>query len=234
MRGRPGQPIRHGTDRPRLRRSGPGRNLHRHSGGLRRRNDHGADRRPTPRRSQLDEVPATIAGSVHAAIVDAACDPTDVVGIGIGCPGQVDRTAGTFGNASTLPDWPDSFPLAAEVSGHLSRPVVLDNDVRLAVAAEISSGSGRAFPSFLGVFLGTGVGAGWCSTVSCGWSRGNAGEFGMVVDFEVDARPCSCGRTGCVQAYAGRAGWRRPPGLQPTRIARLHCSTSWSSATGTG
>ena len=167
----------------------------------------GADRRPTPRRSQLDEVPATIAGSVHAAIVDAACDPTDVVGIGIGCPGQVDRTAGTFGNASTLPDWPDSFPLAAEVSSHLSRPVVLDNDVRLAVAAEISSGSGRAFPSFLGVFLGTGVGAGLVLDGELWLGRGNAGEFGhMVVDFEVDARPCSCGRTGCVQAYAGRAG----------------------------
>lgn len=167
----------------------------------------GADRRPTPRRSPLDEVPATIAGSVHAAIVDAGCDPADVVGVGIGCPGQVDRTAGTFGNASTLPDWPETFPLAEEVGRHLSRPVVLDNDVRLAVAAEIASGAGRTFPSFLGVFLGTGVGAGLVLDGTLWLGRGNAGEFGhMVVDFEPDARRCSCGRTGCVQAYAGRAG----------------------------
>ncbi|MFN8126781.1 MAG: ROK family protein [Candidatus Nanopelagicales bacterium] len=167
----------------------------------------GADRRPTPRRSVVDEVPAAIAGSVHAAIVDAGCDPTDVVSVGVGCPGQVDRAAGTFGNASTLPDWPASFPLAAEVGRHLSRPVVLDNDVRLAVEAEIASGSGRTFPSFLGVFVGTGVGAGLVLDGSLWFGRGNAGEFGhMVVDFTPDARPCSCGRTGCVQAYAGRGG----------------------------
>ncbi len=167
----------------------------------------GADRRPTPRRFGPDEVPVAIAASVHAAIASAACDPADVVAVGLGVPGQVDRAAGTVGNAATLPDWPASFPLAEVVSQHVGRPVVVDNDVRLAVATERDSGVGRSYPSFLGVYLGTGVGAGLVLNGEEWEGRGNAGEFGhMVVDFRPDARPCACGRTGCLEAYAGRAG----------------------------
>lgn len=166
----------------------------------------GADRRPTPRRFGPDEVPVAVAASVHAAVASAGCDPADVRAVGIGCPGQVDQEAGTVGNAATLPDWPPTFPLAAVVAEHVGRPVFLDNDVRLAVAAEVTAESGRSFPSFLGVVLGTGVGAGLVLDGEIWEGRGNAGEFGhMVVEFGPDARPCTCGRTGCVEAYAGRA-----------------------------
>lgn len=166
----------------------------------------GADRRPTPRRFGPDEVPVAVAASVHAATVSAGCDPADVGAVGIGSPGQIDRTAGTVGNAATLPDWPSTFPLADVVAEHVGRPVYLDNDVRLAVCAEIDAESGRSFPSFLGVVLGTGVGAGVVLDGRLWEGRGNAGEFGhMVVEFGADARRCTCGRTGCVEAYAGRA-----------------------------
>ena len=168
----------------------------------------GADRRPTPRRAGPDEVPATIAASVHAAIATAGCDPRDVVAVGIGCPGQVDRAAGTIGNATILPDLPDAFPLAEVVSSHLSRPVLIDNDVRLAVAAELQAGAGSNFPSFLGVFLGTGVGAGLVLDGRLWHGRGNAGEFGYMVG-EMDGRECVCGRRGCVEAYCGRAAMER-------------------------
>ena len=108
--------------------------------------------------------------------------------------------------AGTLPDWPDSFPLAEVVGQHVGRPVFLGNDVRLAVSAEIQSEAGRSFPSFLGVFLGTGVGAGVVLDGELWEGRGNAGELGhMVIDFRPDARLCTCGRRGCVEAYAGRA-----------------------------
>ncbi len=170
----------------------------------------GADRRPTPRRFGPDEVPVAVAASVHAAVASAGCDPADVRSVGVGCPGQVDRRAGTVGNAATLPDWPPAFPLAETVSQHVGRPVYLDNDVRLAISAEAEAESGRSFPSFLGVYLGTGVGAGLVLDGVLWEGRGNAGEFGhVVVDFGPDARACTCGRTGCVEAYAGRASMER-------------------------
>jgi glucokinase len=84
--------------------------------------------------------------------------------------------------------------------------VYLDNDVRLAVLAELGSETGRSFPSFVGVYLGTGVGAGVVLDGSLWEGRGNAGELGhLVVDFDPDARLCTCGRRGCVEAYCGRA-----------------------------
>lgn len=168
----------------------------------------GADRRPTPRRAGPDEVPAAIAASVHAAIAAAGCDPADVVAVGIGCPGQVDRAAGTMGNATILPELPDAFPLADVVGSHLSRPVIIDNDVRLAVAAELEAGAGSSFPSFLGVFLGTGVGAGLVLDGRLWRGRGNAGEFGHMI-VELDGRECVCGRFGCLEAYCGRAAMER-------------------------
>ncbi len=167
----------------------------------------GSDRRPTPRRFGPDEVPVAVAASVHSAIAAAKCDPTTVSAVGIGCPGQVDQAAGTVGNAATLPDWPATFPLAEIVSQHVGRPVVLGNDVRLAVSAEMSTTATASFTSFLGVFLGTGVGAGLVLEGRLWEGRGNAGEFGhMVVEFGPDARLCACGRRGCIEAYAGRSG----------------------------
>lgn len=166
----------------------------------------GSDRRPTPRKFGPDEVPVAVAASVHSAIAAAKCDPTAVRGVGIGCPGQVDQVAGTVGNAATLPDWPATFPLADIVSQHVGRPVVLGNDVRLAVTAEMSADAAKSFTSFLGVFLGTGVGAGLVLDGQLWEGRGNAGEFGhMVVEFGPDSRLCTCGRRGCIEAYAGRA-----------------------------
>ena len=166
-----------------------------------------SDRRPTPRRFGPDEVPVAIAASVHATIASADCEAPDVVAVGIGVPGQVDQSAGTVGNAATLPDWPTSLPLAEIVSQHVGRPVFIENDVRLAVAVERVDGVGLEFPSFLGVYLGTGVGAGVVLDGALWEGRGNAGEFGhTVVDFTPEARLCACGRRGCLEAYAGRGG----------------------------
>lgn len=168
----------------------------------------GADRRPTPRRGGTDQVPIAIAASFHAAVAASRCDPSQVAAVGIGCPGLVDRTAGTLGSASTLPEWPDSFPLADTVQRHVQRPVVVDNDVRLTVTAEIEAGRGGRFRSFLGVYLGTGVGAGLVVDGTLWHGRGNAGEFGHTV-VKFDGRLCTCGRHGCVEAYCGRAAMER-------------------------
>lgn len=168
----------------------------------------GADRRPTPRRRTTDQVPIAIAASVHAAVAASRCDPTHVRAVGIGCPGMVDRDAGTLGHAATLSEWPESFPLADTVQRHVQRPVIVDNDVRLTVSAEIEAGCGERFRSFLGVYLGTGVGAGLVVDGQLWHGRGNAGEFGHTV-VKYDGRLCTCGRHGCVETYCGRAAMER-------------------------
>jgi glucokinase len=82
--------------------------------------------------------------------------------------------------------------------------VVIGNDVQVAVEAEFELGAGKPFSSLLGVFWGTGVGGGIVLDGELWRGRGAAGEIGHMVVKRNGAR-CTCGRRGCVEAYAGRA-----------------------------
>ena len=73
----------------------------------------------------------------------------------------------------------------------------------MATDAEALLGAGRPYPSLLGVFWGTGVGGGIVLDGRPWIGRGAAGEIGHVV-VKRDGARCTCGRRGCMEAYAGR------------------------------
>ena len=79
----------------------------------------------------------------------------------------------------------------------------LGNDVDVATVAEARLGAGRGHASLLGVFWGTGVGSGIILNHEPWMGRGAAGEFGHTV-VKLNGARCTCGRNGCVEAYAGR------------------------------
>lgn len=164
----------------------------------------GSDRRPTPRTGGPADVTAAVAGSILAAIADSGAEPDEVGAVGVGSPGQIDRAAGTVTSAGSLPGWTQEYPLAEVLTEHVHRPVWLGNDVQVAVEAEAAVGAGRAFSSFLGVSVGTGIGGGLVMGGRLWLGRGAAGELGHMV-VEMDGRECPCGRRGCVEAYSGRA-----------------------------
>ena len=68
----------------------------------------------------------------------------------------------------------------------------------------VQAGAGRLYSSLLGVFWGTGVGGGLILDGKPWTGRGAAGEIGHMV-VEIDGARCTCGRRGCMEAYAGRA-----------------------------
>ena len=76
--------------------------------------------------------------------------------------------------------------------------------MQVATDAELKLGAGRPYASLLGVFWGTGVGGGIILDGSPWTGRGGAGEIGHMV-VEIDGARCTCGRRGCMEAYAGRA-----------------------------
>ncbi len=166
----------------------------------------GTDRRPTPTTGTPDGVADAIASSVKAAITAAGVDLTEVVGVGVGGPGQIDVQAGTLSNAGNLPGWMITYPLVAELSKRLGGiPVFLGNDVQVGVNAEVRLGAGREYDSLLGVFCGTGVGGGIVIKDNLWVGRGAAGEIGHVQIMAKGGALCGCGRRGCMEAYAGRA-----------------------------
>jgi glucokinase len=73
----------------------------------------------------------------------------------------------------------------------------------VATDAEMLLGAGRRYRSLLGVFWGTGVGGGIVLDGRPWVGRGAAGEIGHVV-VKRNGAHCTCGRRGCMEAYAGR------------------------------
>jgi glucokinase len=166
----------------------------------------GSARRPTP----TSGGPADVAKEMEAALRDAAkaaeLDPATLVGVGVGSPGTIED--GEVTSARNLPGWEGTFPLAKTLTDALGCEVKVGNDVQVATDAEFRLGAGRLYDSVLGVFWGTGVGGGLILDGKPWTGRGGAGEIGHVV-VEIDGALCTCGRIGCMEAYAGRSAMER-------------------------
>jgi glucokinase len=160
-------------------------------------------RRPTPTEGGPEDVAAQMVEAMREAAEGAKLDSGSLGGIGVGSPGDVDEKSGTVSGARNLPGWEGSFPLADKLSEALGSQVRVGNDVQVAVNAEKKLGAGRPYSSFIGVFWGTGVGGGLILDGREWLGRGAAGEIGHMVIKEGGAR-CTCGRRGCLEAYAGR------------------------------
>ncbi len=162
----------------------------------------GSARRPTP----TEGGPADVAAEMEVALRDAAkaaeLEPSSLAGIGVGSPGTIE--AGKVTSARNLPGWEGTFALAETLESALGCRVAVGNDVQVATDAEFKLGAGRLYSSLLGVFWGTGVGGGLILDGKPWIGRGGAGEIGHVV-VELDGARCTCGRRGCMEAYAGRA-----------------------------
>ena len=164
----------------------------------------GSDRVPTPRDGGSKGVIAAIANTVKASLQQAGIQESDLTSVGVGTPGEIDRDAGAVSLAANVPGFNDRVELGPMVSKLLGGvPVLIDNDVRVAARGEHVRGAGRPYRDFLGVFVGTGVGGGLVLEGVLREGRGAAGEIGHAV-VKDGGRVCSCGRLGCLEAYAGR------------------------------
>jgi glucokinase len=163
----------------------------------------GETRVPTPTTGGPGDVATAMAGALEQAAEAAKAKTADLEGVGVGSPGEIDSNAGTVTSARNLPDWEGTFALGDELSRALGTRVALGNDVQVATDAEALLGAGKPYRSLLGVFWGTGVGGGIVLDGRPWVGRGAAGEIGHVVVKRGGAR-CTCGRKGCMEAYAGR------------------------------
>ncbi len=164
----------------------------------------GSARVPTPQTGAADDVIEAIAETIGAALEQAALEPSDLRAIGVGIPGEIDSVAGVVSLAANVPGFADRVELGPLLSERLNGiPVKIDNDVSVGVLGEFKRGAGRPFRNLLGVWVGSGVGGGLVIDGELHDGRGAAGEIGHAVVVP-DGRLCSCGRHGCLEAYAGR------------------------------
>ena len=134
-----------------------------------------------------------------------------IQGMGIGAPNG-NYYNGTIEFAPNLP-WAHEgvIPLAQLFSDALGIPVKLTNDANAAAMGEMTYGAARGMKNFIVITLGTGVGSGIVINGQVVYGcDGFAGELGHVImDRRPDARPCGCGRKGCLEAYCSASGVAR-------------------------
>ncbi|HET6558196.1 MAG TPA: ROK family protein [Prolixibacteraceae bacterium] len=105
---------------------------------------------------------------------------SEIKGIGIGVPGLVDLQNNTVLDVVNIPSW-DVVPLKQLLEERFGKPVFVNNDANCFALGEKYYGKGKDYKDFVGITIGTGLGAGIVINNHlypgryCG-----AGEFGTI------------------------------------------------------
>ncbi|MBQ6266737.1 MAG: ROK family protein [Clostridia bacterium] len=141
-----------------------------------------------------------IAVAVDLALQDAGVTMDEVLSVGVGTPGSVNKSNGYIEFANNL-DF-NQVPAKEMLEARLHKTVYLDNDANCAALGEAVAGCGKGVGNFVAITLGTGVGSGIIlnGKIVSGVNYA-AGEMGHMV-IVVDGEQCNCGRRGCWEQYA--------------------------------
>lgn len=176
---------------------------------------------PTP--SELG--PAALLGQVVAGVRDllvhAGVSPGDLLAVGAGAPGAVDRGRGVVvALAPNLKGW-SNVPVGKKLEAALGAPVVVENDVNLAILGERWRGAARGHDTCAFISVGTGIGAG--IVVEGELHRGHrflAGEIALMC-MGPQFVEADFGTHGCLETLAGlkalAARWPRTAFGDPDR-----------------
>jgi predicted NBD/HSP70 family sugar kinase len=149
----------------------------------------------------VEGVVERIRAGLHAVIADGGADPGEVIGVGIGVPGVVERTPEAVVYGQTI-GW-DAVPLERLLREDTTSPLFIENGATALGQAEMWFGAGRGCRDAVVVLVGSGVGA---CVVAGGipyqGAAGSAGEWGHTT-VRVGGARCRCGSLGCLEAYVG-------------------------------
>jgi predicted NBD/HSP70 family sugar kinase len=140
--------------------------------------------------------------ALETALHDAGLEIGQLARIGVGHTGTLDVQNGICLDWERMPHWRDAKLLAA-LRAEFQIEITLDDRARaVALALHLLVPENRCYPSAIYVQIGTGIGAG--IFVNGRMLRGATlagGELGHIV---IDRKGplCSCGKRGCVEAFA--------------------------------
>lgn len=136
---------------------------------------------------------------------DVGCALSDIRSIGAGIPGSIDRENGVvvYTNNIDLHD----LPLRDMFFARTGHSLEIGNDADVAALGEYAAGAAAGCSSCVMITLGTGVGSGIImdGKIYSG-SHNRGGELGHTVIQADGGEPCTCGREGCLEAYASATG----------------------------
>lgn len=155
---------------------------------------------PTESEKGAGKVATNIANLCKALLSNVNMTASDIVGIGMGVPGMIDSEKGEVVYSNNL-GW-EHFFISEEVEKQTGLPVKIANDANVAALGETKFGCGKDYQNTVMLTLGTGVGGGIIINGKLFEGNRSAGaELGHSV-IVAGGEQCTCGRKGCLEAYA--------------------------------
>ena len=148
-----------------------------------------------------------IAASIKAKMESENIEKEDVIGIGVGAPGPVDKN-GVIYKAVNL-GW-GVLNIKEELEKLTGVTVMAGNDANVAALGEMWKGGGEGYSDLVVVTLGTGIGGGVIidGRIVTGY-KGAGGEIGHIHINDDETEVCGCGNKGCFEQYASATGIAR-------------------------
>lgn len=154
-------------------------------------------------RAVVERLKTVAEGALH----EADLGWKQIRGVGLAVPGAVDPRQGLVHLAANL-GWSQK-PVGPDLSCLLDRAVTVGNDANLGVLGEAMHGAAKGAKNVVGLFMGTGLGAGVVIRRRLVNGRsGLAGEIGHI-EAPFGNAMCGCGKRGCLETVASKTGIAR-------------------------
>ena len=148
-----------------------------------------------------------MADAVRQMLENAGMTLEQCGGIGIGSPGTIDAKQGVILYSNNF-GW-ENVPIVEELKKHLDTRIEIANDADAAALGEVCAGAAEGAENAVLLTLGTGVGSGVIldKKIFRGAMPGGC-ELGHL-SIRYDGIRCTCGRKGCLEAYASASALLR-------------------------
>ncbi|MFH1046575.1 MAG: ROK family protein [Candidatus Omnitrophota bacterium] len=157
---------------------------------------------PTPKGASPAKITSIIADLLQELLSVGGLSKKNLSGVGIGIPGIIDTATGRIIRTPNMRL--SGANLQKQLEKRIKISCSIDNDVNLGTLGEKWLGAAKKAKNVVGLFIGTGIGAGIIiDDKLVNGSHGAAAEIGHMI-IQDDGPKCSCGNIGCLEALAGR------------------------------
>ena len=124
----------------------------------------------------------------------------DVTAVVLGLPGMLNPDTDTISHCNNIKQLEGSG-LESRLTENLGCKVILEQDIMLQLLGEWRAGAARESRSVFGVYYGTGIGAAYLVDGNPKVNNAAGLQAGHI-PIMAKGKPCICGNTDCVEAYA--------------------------------
>ncbi|MBR3057794.1 MAG: ROK family protein [Clostridiales bacterium] len=146
----------------------------------------------------------TIINLVEELLAEFKISIKDVIAIAAGAPGVINIEKGIVLFSPNLP-W-RNYEIKKAIEGKFKVPFFIGNDVNVGVYGEWKYGAAKGLTQVVGLFVGTGMGAGLILDGKLYTGHGDKGaECGHMI-LNPEGPKCNCGQRGCLEAFSSKQG----------------------------